>query len=132
MQPKKSFGEKGQVSIEILLIAGVIIMMSMAAFGYYTSIRQSTLALELLKVEALRAIDEKGENVVIAKIDFGYPSNNSNVMHICIDFDPDESLLTGQEANDIAGLIEENFGLNEVNIFQNTGQGNCGQQVPMP
>lgn len=52
-------GNKAQVSIEILLLAGIVIFLSVTVFSFYTRISETTTAVELTKVELLRWIDEE-------------------------------------------------------------------------
>ena len=77
------FARKAQVSIEILLLAGIIIFLSMFVFSYYTRINETTFAMELTKVEVLGWIEaeNKGVNHIIEKIDY---SLNGNNVDLCI------------------------------------------------
>jgi len=129
---EKSFGRKGQVSIEILLIAGIVIMISMSVFSNYTQIRQSTLAMQFLKVEAIKAIDANPEQLIIEKIDYKIADND---LDICIFTLPpgtepekaiwDTSNLTPPEVDemDIEDIIKDRTGFDSVDVHQNPDQG---------
>ena len=78
-------GRSGQVSIEILLLTTVILMMSIAVFSYYTQIRDSTNAMELLKVETLRLIDKKQQQFIMQEIKHKIAGNT---VHFCISTEP--------------------------------------------
>ena len=46
--------KRAQVSIEILVLTSAIIMITISVFGYYLQIADTTMAIELLKIEALK------------------------------------------------------------------------------
>ena len=67
--------EKGQVSIETLLLASIIIMLSISVLGYYTRIMSSTIALETIEVETLKQIDAHPGKCFITAIEYKAEAN---------------------------------------------------------
>ena len=61
--------EKGQVSIETLLLAAIIIMMAVSVLGYYTRIMDSTTAIEVVRIETLKQLDSVDKQYYIVEID---------------------------------------------------------------
>lgn len=95
----------GQVSIEILLLTTVILMMSIAVFGYYTQIRDSTNALLLIDVETLRLIDKKQQQFIMQEIK--YKIEGSDV-HFCISTEPVDTDFIMMETALKNKLVEHN------------------------
>ena len=67
---------KGQVSFEVLLITMIIFIMVLGIANYYLAIADSTLAMQLAKVDALDKISASGETCSIEKIDFTESGTN--------------------------------------------------------
>jgi len=83
--------ERGQVSIEILLLAAVIIAMSIAVFMYYISIMDTTTALQVIKVAALKQVSESDELFTIERVEYK-TSGTGNVI-FCITTKPTSANL---------------------------------------
>ena len=62
--------EKGQVSIEALLLTSIIIMLSLSVFGYYIRIANQTIALETIEIEILKQIDANPGQYFIKAIEY--------------------------------------------------------------
>ncbi len=114
--------KKGQVSIEILLLTTVILMMCIAVFSYYTQIRDSTNALELLKVETLRLIDKKQQQFIMQEMKYKIVGND---VHFCISTEPIDTDFAMMETALLNKLAEHNvfLGYNRfVHYNQNLAQ----------
>ncbi len=61
---------RGQVSFEILLITMVVFTATIWVSSYYFAIKDSTLAMQLTKIHALKQIEESDSLYTIEKIDF--------------------------------------------------------------
>jgi len=120
--------EKGQVSIETLLLAAIIIMMAVSVLGYYTRIMDSTTAIEVVRVETLKQLDSVDKQYYIVEIgnklanecETGNPLSNAC---FCIMLDPADNVL---DPSDIASVVEEltNYPVGSVIITQNNND-NC-------
>jgi len=106
--------EKGQVSIETLLLAAVVLMISITVLSYYAQIKDSTTAMQLLKVEALKKVDETQGLTVIEKIDYKIAGGQ---IDLCLFTDPG-GLLDGIAKTAVEDLIEEKTEFGTVNIFE--------------
>ena len=90
--------EKGQVSIETLILAGIIIMLSISVLGYYTKIMGTTIALETIEIETLKQIDAEPGQYFIKAIDNKAeancdPANSLATICFCIMLDPADPIL---------------------------------------
>ncbi len=120
--------EKGQVSIETLLLAGIIIMMSISIFGYYTRIMDSTTAIEVVRVETLKQLDAVEKQYYITEIanKLTNECETGNVVSnacFCIMLNPGDNVLVPSEISDV---VEEltNYPVGSVVITQNN-KDNC-------
>lgn len=77
--------ERGQVSIEILLLAAVILTIGIVVLSYYSQIKDSTTSLQLLKVETLRLLDGKQEQFTMQEMKYKIAGGN---VHFCISTKP--------------------------------------------
>ncbi len=118
--------EKGQVSIETLLLASIIIMMSISVLGYYTRIMSPTMALEIIEVETLKQLDATNYQYFIEEI--GYKAETScaggtEVICFCIMLDPVDNIL---DTDAIEEIVENTTGYepDTVSIVQNNSA-NC-------
>jgi hypothetical protein len=115
MVQKLELKKKAQVSIEILLLASIILLISVSVFSYYTSIRDSTIGIELIKVRGLEQIEDPEiieGLMIIEKIDYKIDTMLDTVF-FCIFTDPDdtlwdadEELLLEQEIVDLTGFTQ--------------------------
>ncbi len=62
--------ERGQVSFEILLLTTFVIAVTIAVSGYYLTIRDSTVAMQLSKTHALDQIERTEGSYTLSSIDF--------------------------------------------------------------
>ncbi len=123
--------EKGQVSIETLLLAGIIIMMSISVLGYYTRIMDSTTAIEIVSIETLKQLDSVDKQYYIVEIDNKLVNEceTGNVLSnacFCIMFDPADNVLDPSKIAEIAEVVVEltNYSEESVIITQNE-KSNC-------
>ncbi len=61
-------GMKGQISMEALLLSVVIILSSIAIFGYYVQIKDITTGMQLIKIEAMKQLDEESGQYVVEEM----------------------------------------------------------------
>ena len=125
MVQKLEFKKKAQVSIEILLLAGIIILISVSVFSYYTRIKDSTLGIELIKVRGLERIEEMEGLMIMEKIDYKIDTELDTVF-FCVFTDPeeplwdaDEELALEQEIVDLTGFTET------IDVRQNPDPSPC-------
>jgi len=115
--------ERGQVSIEALVLAGVIILMSMAVFSYYIQIKGSGEALQLLKIEALKKIDSIDEDLTLGKISYAV---NGSAITLCLFTNDGSDVWDATEAAAVQDLIQERTGFTDgVVIEQNISPSSC-------
>ena len=120
--------EKGQVSIETLLLTGIIIMLSISVLGYYTKIMDSTTAIEVVKIETLKQLDSVDKQYYIVKINNKLENecetgNSSSNACFCIMLDPADNVLV---PSDIETTVERltNYPADSVVVTQNDNT-NC-------
>ena len=123
--------KKGQVSIETLLLAGIIIMMAISVLGYYTRIMDSTTAIEVVRVETIKQLDAVEKQYYIIDIDNkltnGCARNASSEACFCIMLDPADSPADNVLVpSDIEDVVEKltNYPAGSVIITQNDST-NC-------
>jgi len=104
MLGKKS-GKKGQVSLEMLILATATIILSLVVIGHYTQIRESTTALEVAKIEALRQIDGMEGRYIIERMDYRIAGNKIN---LCMYTDPRVVVEPAKHLD--TGIIETEIG----------------------
>ena len=115
--------EKGQVSIETLLLAAIIIMMAVSVLGYYTRIMPSTIALETIRIETLKQIDNEEVKYILKN-----PNNDDviqytitgNEVDFCIFTEPAGNFL---DTEAIKIKVEKNtiFEMANMTVCQNSG-----------
>ncbi len=110
--------KRAQVSIEILVLTSVVIILSLTVFGYYTQIMDSTTAMQLLKVEALKHVEKAEEPTIIEKIEYKIDAATGAV-DFCLFTNPGDLLDATAKAN-IQLLIEDKTGFaqNSVQLHQ--------------
>jgi len=108
------FGGKGQVSIEILLIAAVVIAMSLAVFSYYIQIRDTTNALQVMKLEALDQIAESEQEFTIEKLD--YKISEDGQADFCIFTDPADAGPLNKVKIEAAIALRTSFEQEDVHV----------------
>lgn len=119
MVQKLEFKKKAQVSIEILLLASIILLISLSVFSYYTRIRDSTIGIELIKVRGLERIEEMEKLMIIEKIDYKI-DNVADTVFFCIFTDPDELLWDAGEELALEQTIVDVTGFTQtIDIQQN-------------
>jgi hypothetical protein len=118
--------QKGQVSIEALLLAAVIIFMGVSVFGYYIQIKDSTTGMEAAKIEALRQVSQAGQKVTIERIEYKYSPAVGTDIRFCIFYEAEAgfSFDQGKLRNEIASLTA--FEAAAIEIQENPVAGsNC-------
>lgn len=115
---KMLFGKKGQMSIEVLLITGIIIMMSISVFSYYTRIMDTTTAMQIIEIETLKQIDAMPEQYFIKVIKY---SIGDPIVDFCIDIEPNTGTLYTEPtktlyAEALKKAIAENTAFEEATI----------------
>ena len=113
---KMLFGKKGQMSIEMLLITGVIIMLSISVFSYYIRIMDSTTAMEIIEMETLQQIDAMPEQYFIKAINYTI----GLTVDFCIELEPNDNVVA---TNIISDAVVENTGFEPGDIT--ITQGSC-------
>jgi hypothetical protein len=117
---KAFLGKGGQVSIEILLITGVVIMLSIGTMGYYTRIMDTTTAMEIIEIEALRQIDAMQGQYFIKAIDYKVDGSSPPIgIYFCIELEPG---MAGLDTAAIQAEVEgkTGFGTGTVSVTENT------------
>ncbi|MDD5162828.1 MAG: hypothetical protein PHD95_01325 [Candidatus ainarchaeum sp.] len=74
--------KKAQASLELLFIATLVIVISIAILGYFNSIKGQTVALGLAKTNTLDALNKAQTNFSIEKIDLSVESNGNIDLNI--------------------------------------------------
>ena len=108
--------EKGQVSIETLLLAGIIIMLSISTFGYYTRIMDSTIALETIEIEALKQLDAEDNLYFIKEI--GYKID-AGTAYFCIMLEPGDDVLNMVDMSAVVVSLT-NYEAGALTVTQNS------------
>ena len=115
-----SVEKKGQVSIEILLLALIIMAISVAVFSYYTQIMSTTNALQTLKIAALDKIAESDQEFVISSVE--YKLWGAGVVDFCIfttwDGTGQDPLTNDDEIKDAIAL-RTGFDASNIIVFHN-------------
>lgn len=62
--------KRGQVSIETLMLATIVIMLSLAVFAHYLQIMDTTTAMQAVKLETLKQIEQTDKQHTIEKIEY--------------------------------------------------------------
>ena len=116
---KTLFGKKGQMSVEMLLITGIIIMLSISVFSYYTRIMDTTTAMEIIEIETLKQLDAMPEQYFIKAIKY---SIGDPTVDFCIELEPNDNVLA---TNTISDAVVENTGFEPggITITQNPAGG---------
>ncbi|MBN1941277.1 MAG: hypothetical protein JW772_03790 [Candidatus Diapherotrites archaeon] len=70
---------KGQTSFEALFIAMVILILAVTITNYYTTIKDETVAMGLLKTNTLKALNAGNSVVMIKNIEFDEDPNTSTI-----------------------------------------------------
>lgn len=112
----------GQTSIELLLVALIILAGSIAIASYYTNINGSITAMELLKVKVLEKTSELGYFAYIEKIDQTVSGSTINfTLYLKGDKQPDCGALGLVETGDgtIKDLIMDKTNFKTINIYLN-------------
>jgi hypothetical protein len=111
---------KGQVSLEMLMLALVILLFSASVLSYYTQISNSTMAMYLLDIEVLKEIDRTGEVVVKEGIEYRIDTATST-LDLCL-FTKSTSgnnLLSVAKIASIENNIQDKTSFPAVNLFEN-------------
>ena len=114
--------EEGQISLEMLLLALVILLLSASILSYYIQIGDSSMAMYLLDTETLKAIDEANEVVVKEGMEYRI-DNAASSLELCL-FTRSTSgnpLLNAAERANIEDFIEANTNFSTVNLYENPG-----------
>ena len=121
-----SVEKKGQVSIEILLLALIVIAISVAVFSYYTQIMSITNALQSLKIAALDKIAESDQEFVITNVE--YKLDGAGGVDFCIfttwngtGQDP----LTSDNGIKDAIALRTGFEVGDIDIYHNQSPNPC-------
>ena len=102
----------GQVSIEALLLALIILTMSIAVLSYYTSIQNSSTAMELLKAHVLGQLGGLDGAAFIEKIDYS-TSGSAIILNLHVKGTVTRGALDLNGAED---LIEEKTDFEDAEI----------------
>jgi len=121
MTGKVFLNKAGQVSIEILLLAGIIIMMTVSVFSYYTQIRDSTLAMQLIKIKVLKTIDELEEDYVLEEIAYKLGAPPGGRTKFCVSTSPEGQELPDSLLHELEDSINEKTVFDNVNVHNNLG-----------
>jgi len=113
---------KGQVSLEILLLASVIIFFSLAVFSYYNQVRDSTVGMQAAKVETLRQIDEVPGLYTMESLEYTINIALGEVT-FCIFTNPRAGFTLDTAA--VENAIEGNTGFKEVTVVHNPDPSLC-------
>lgn len=117
-------GKKGQVGFEILLITAIVFMVVIWISGYYLSIKDSTLAMQLAKVHTIKQISKSEGLYTIQKIDFEENSPTDCLVGVeCITLKinvPETGFgCNNLESTELANLVRGNTKYSIVNIVLN-------------
>jgi len=114
--------KKGQVSLEMLMLALAILLFGASVLSYYTQISDSTMALYLLDTETLKAIDAADEIFVKEKIEYKIDAATSD-LELCL-FTTSTSggnLLDAAAIASIENIVGNKTGFATVNLSENPG-----------
>ncbi len=116
--------EKGQVSLEMLVLALVILLFSTSVLSHYTQISDTTMALYLLDTETLKEIDRAGELFVKEEIDYKI-NDTTGDLELCLFTRSESGANLIAVPGDIEDLIEDRTGFTTVNLYENPGGNPC-------
>ncbi|MCX6799063.1 MAG: hypothetical protein NTW59_03145 [Candidatus Diapherotrites archaeon] len=102
--------------METLIIALIVLMAGMYIVSYYFSIKDSTTAMEILKVAALEKIDKMPVAYSIQKIDYVIAGN---AISLCLYTNPASDFDLSAEEEGIRETIENATSFETVNISIN-------------
>jgi hypothetical protein len=117
---KTLFGKKGQMSVEILLITGVIIIISIGVFSYYTRIMDTTTAMEIIEIETLRQLDANQGQYFMEPIGYKIDGSIPPIgVYFCIELTPGPA---GLDTGIIEDAVESKTGFasGTVSVTENT------------
>ncbi len=102
--------QKGQVSIEALILTAVVILMSISVFGYYIQIKDSTTGMEAAKIEALRQISQAGQKATLERIEYKYDPGPGIGIRFCFFYEAEAGFAFDQSKlkSEIASLTAFN------------------------
>ncbi len=120
--------ERAQASIELLLVALIVLAGSIAIASYYTNINDSVTATALLKVKVLEKTGGLGYFAYIEKIE---PKINGSTIDFYLSAEPatkvrcDELGLIESGEGSIKGIIMDKTNFETVNIYLNESPTPC-------
>ena len=113
---------RAQLSSETLIVSLVILAMGVAIVSQYFPLKDSTTAMEMLKIGALKKIDSMQEKYAISKIDYVIAGS---AISLCIYTAPSSgfefSTEEGGEEDTIKGAIAgaTGFTTGDITIWEN-------------
>ncbi len=113
--------DRAQTSIELLIIALIVLAGSIAIASYYTNINDSVTAMELLKV---KVVENAGKLDYFVYIDEVKPAVSGLTIDFNLSAEPDtltcsELGLTGSGEGTIKDLIMDKTNFETINIYLN-------------
>ncbi len=109
---------RAQVSVEVLLVALVILAISTSVLSYFFTINDSTTAMQLLKLSVLNKMGELDSFASIEKIDFGI---SGSTITLDLYIKSSETITAADlDLSDIETLIVKNtkFDFATINLIQ--------------
>lgn len=111
---------RGQVSLEILIIAVIALLFSIGILSYYTQISDSTMALYLLDVHTIKAIDSADEVFVKERIDYrADPATSTLTLCLFTRNENGNALLSPADTASIETLIQARTKFSNVTLLEN-------------
>jgi len=86
----------GQLSSETLIVSLVILAMGVAIVSQYFPVKDSTTAMEMLKIGALKKIDSMQQKYTISKIDYVIAGS---AISLCLYTSPSLSFSADEETS---------------------------------
>jgi len=117
---KSVLREKGQVSLETLVLAMIILIFSTSVLSHYTQISDTTMAMYLLDTETLKEIDRAGEVVVKEGIEYKIDGATGD-LELCL-FTRSTSgadLISAAAESTIETLVTDRTSFTTVNFHEN-------------
>jgi len=129
---KLIFSRKAQTSIELIFLAGIIIVFSATITSLFIASSTSTNAMAFIKTATINALSNESFNFFIRRIDFFYEENNPNNPQFVVLIEGESSFTPPQEIcdnfNSIRDFVHTNYYSKATITFKYNNSDICSQQ----
>jgi uncharacterized protein (UPF0333 family) len=124
---KLIFSRKAQTSIELIFLAGIIIVFSATITSLFIASNTSTNAMAFIKTATINALSNESFNFFIRRIDFFYEGNNPEFVVLIegeqSSFTPPQEICSN--FNSIRNFVKNNYYSNVIISFKYNNQEIC-------